>query len=571
MRPARLLLPFLLAAAAFGAEAVHLDLKNGSKFDGRIASADDAAIRFLPTVGGEMKIAWKDLEPGSWLAAKKLLVDPKDGRALLELARFATENVMRVEAEALLASALRVDPSVQPEADLLVPKLAAMRRAEAEALFERARGFMEKSNWLQALGRFQAARKLDPTYAAAVNGVGEAYFSMRELGKARLFIDEAIKVDPQCKGALFNRAYLSLLELDFKACLSGLDEVVAVPPTPGKFATEEEALAEGTKRGITKPEESLERFADDALIQARSLRHVIAEIVKGPRFGTEFVATTEHYDLRSDVSQEYADLIASRMELIYGEYERRYSWERTGEQKTRGKKLRFPVLVFRNKEEYVGWFTRVLRNPALAAATGGVYVPIVKHLVFFQAQSFDETQVVAWHEGFHQYLDYFVGDVPLWFNEGQAEYYGGSRLDKSGKKLVVGQTSAMRVGQLWGMLEKRRLPGAEALMRLPRADFMRLKALQPGETAAWTASENYAASWALVHFCIEGDGKRWARNLLGYFKALVDGASADEAFETAWGRTDWPAFNAGFRAHARWLVERAVAEREGKPVPPAPR
>jgi tetratricopeptide (TPR) repeat protein len=563
----------LCAGAAAADEALHLELRNGSKIDGRIAGADDASITFRPAVGGEIRIAWKDLQATSWLAAKKAIVDPADGAALFELAQFAADNAMRLDAEAFLAGALKADGKLKPAIDALAPRLAELRHAEAVALFERGQGFMEKGNWYQALGRFQEARKLEPGYAAAVNGVGEAYFQLRKLKDSRQWIDEAIRIDPTCKDALFNRAYLALLELDFRSCLTGLEEVTALAPADGRFGTREEALDAGKKAGLAKAEDAMRKFGDSALIQARDLAPVMREVVRGPGFAKEFVASSEHYDLHTDVSQEYAETIAARMELVYAEYERRFGYDKTGEQKTRGKKLRFPVIVFQDKEEYVAWFTRVLRNPLMAQATGGVYVPLVKHLVFFQNKTFEDTQLVAWHEGFHQYLDYFVGDVPLWFNEGQAEYFGGSRLDKTGRKLFVGQTEPWRVPALNDLLVRNHLQPAQWLMRCPQPEFMRLEEPKAGETtdATWTAGFNYAAAWGLVHYCMEGDGRRWAKHLLAYFKSLCDGATPEEAFEKAWGRVDWTSFNEGFRAHCDWLVKRAVAERDGREPPPMPK
>lgn len=563
----------VLARAAPADDPIHLDLRSGSRFDGRIAAADETAITFRPAAGGEIRIAWKDLDTRSFLVAKKAVVDPKDGRALLELAKFAAANSMREEAESLAARAVRADASLSADAAALAPRIAELRHAEAVSLFERGQAFMEKSDWYQALGRFQEARRLEPGYALAINGVGEAYYSMRRLKECRQFVEEAIRADPACKDALFNRAYLELTELDFRSCLAGLDQVIVLPPSAGRFGTREEAFAAGKAAGVEKREDAWKKFADSPLIQAKDLRPIMQEIVNGPGFKTAFTAKTEHYELTTDVSQEYADTIAARMELIYAEYDRRYGYEKTGEQKTRGKKLRFPVIVFQDREGYAAWFTRVLSDPALAQATGGVYVSLVKHLVFFRGKTFEDTQLVAWHEGFHQYLDYYVGDVPLWFNEGQAEYYGGSRLDKTGKKLTVGQTAAWRVGALYELLQKNRLQSAQWLMRCPQPDFMRLEPAKPGETSAqvWTAGDNYAASWALVHFCLEGENRRWAKNLLAYFKTLCDGATAEEAFEKVWSRVDWTNFNAAFRAHCEWLVNRAVAERDGKEPPPVPK
>ena len=579
MRAFRLLAAAVLAAlltvagTAAAAEALQLELTNGSKFEGRIVSSDDASLVLRLTAGAETRIAWKDLEAGSWLAAKRSIVDVKDGRALMALAEFAAQQSMRTDAETLVAQALRADAALGPSAAALAPRLAELKKGEAVALFERGQGFLEKRDWYQALGRFQEAVRLDPSYARAVNGVGESYFFMRRLKEARQYIDQAIRLDAACKIALFNRAYLSLLELDFKSCLAGMEEVVQLPPDAGRFGTREEVFAAGKKAGVEKPEDAWKKFADEPLIQARELRPVMREIVKGPGFATDYVATTEHYDLHTNVSQEYADTIAARMELIYAEYDRRYGYEKTGEEKTRGKKLRFPVIVFENKEQYVAWFVRVIGNPALAGASGGVYVDLVKHLVFFKNEKFEDTQLVAWHEGFHQYLDYYVGDVPLWFNEGQAEYYGASRIDKTGKKLLVGQTEPWRIVPLDAMLKGKRLQPAQWLMRCPQRDFMRLTPPKPEETSApmWTAGDNYAASWALVHFCLEGDKKRWAPSLLTYFKALCDGASEEVAFQKAFGRVDWNAFNASWREHCEWLVKRAVAEVNGREVPPMPK
>jgi Flp pilus assembly protein TadD len=561
------------AGSAAAADALQLELTNGSRIEGRIVQSDEASLLVRLTAGAEMRIAWKDLGTSSWLAAKRSVVDPKDGPALLALAEFAARNSMRGDAETLVAQAVRADGSLAPSAAALAPRLAELRKLEAAVLFERGQALLEKKDWYQALGRFQEAAKLEPSYARAVNGVGEAYFYMRRLKESRRYVDEAIRLDPTCKDALFNRAYLSLLELDFKAFLAGLDEVVALPPDPGRFGTRAEVFAAGKKAGIEKPEEAWKKLADQPLIQAKDLRPIMREIVKGPGFAQDFAATTEHYDLHTNVSQEYADTIAARMELIYAEYDRRYGYEKTGEEKTRGKKLRFPVIVFENRDEYVAWFVRVIGNPALAGATGGVYVDLVKHLVFFKNQSFEDTQLVAWHEGFHQYLDYYVGDVPLWFNEGQAEYYGASRLDKSGKKLLVGQSNMWRIPPLDAMLKGNRLQPAQWLMRCSRGEFMRLVPKKPGETGGpvWTAGDNYAASWALVHFCLEGDRKRWAPSLLTYFKALCDGVPEDAAFQKAFGRVDWNAFNASFHEHCEWLVKRALAEKGGTEVPPMPK
>jgi hypothetical protein len=275
----------------------------------------------------------------------------------------------------------------------------------------------------------------------------------------------------------------------------------------------------------------------------------------------------------TDVSQDYANLMAERLELIYAEYERQFSYSKTGERKTRGKKVVHPVLVFEKRQDYANWFTRVLRNPALAKQTGGVYVSLIKHLVFFKGKTFEDTQLVAWHEAFHQYLDHYIARAPHWFNEGQGEYFGASILPAGKKRVQVGQTNSWRIGLLSQMLRKKRIPAAEVLMQRDAATFMGMKKRDPryaGEVQN-NPGENYAVSWALVHFLIEGQRGRHEKLLLKYFRELADGATHPNAFEKAFGKVKWPRFNAAFIEHVQWLSGRALAEQKGGEIPDMPR
>lgn len=573
----RLAATLLLLSAAAGSAAgaddpLEVALRTGARFKGRVASSDESGFLLKGAEGGEFRIAWKDLDERSWLTVKRAVTPAGDGAALLALARYAADKSFRSDAESLVTLAVRADAALRPEADGLRPRLEELRRADARTLFERGKRMLEEKKYLHALGRFREARELDPANALVANGIGEAQYHLRRLRDSRAAMNEAIALDAQCKDAILNLAWLDLLELDFPSCLKGLERVIGIPPTEGRVGSRGELDERAKAEKVAKPEEAWERFADAALIQARDLEPVIRGIVNGPGFATEYRAVTPHYDLRTDVSQEYADEVAALMETIHAEYERRFGFSKTGETKTRGKDLRFPVLVFRNRQGYVDWFGKVLRNPGLAAMTGGVYVSAVKHLVFFQYDTMDNTRLVAWHEGFHQYLDHFIEGAPHWFNEGQAEYFGASGFDAAKKKVRPGQTNAWRIDWIEAMLAKRRLPEARWLMQTDAATFMRP---QPdpkyGKSGESTVGEHYAAAWALVHFCLDGEGGRWQKTFLSYFKALCDGAAHEEAFEKAWGRVGWERFQEAFTEHCRWLVARHHAEKAGKPVPPAPR
>src|SRR5262249_55046663 len=45
----------------------------------------------------------------------------------------------------------------------------------------------------------------------------------------------------------------------------------------------------------------------------------------------------------------------------------------------------------------------------------------------------DDAKDTMFHEGFHQFIRFCVPDVPTWFDEGLAEYFGPSRLAGKGE------------------------------------------------------------------------------------------------------------------------------------------
>ena len=572
-----LVLAAAAAAALLGGElgaddAVNLKLQSGATFAGRVLGADDEKLRLKTPDGVELQLAWRDLDERSWFDAKSAVTPSADAKTWLELGRYAAEKGYRTDAEAVLARVRRQDASLAPQVDALGPRITELRQQDAEALYSKGQGEVKRERYLHALGRFREALALAPQDARFITAVGEAQYYLRKLKESRASMLAALAIDPAQKDALIDLAQLDLLELDFESSLRGIETLLKLPVTPGRGATREETLAKAKAAGSTDPAEAFEKYADVPLIQAKDLAPVLRGIVAGPGFDPEFRAQTDHYDVRTGASQEIADLVAQRLELIWAEYDRRFGYSKTGQNKTRGKGVRFPVLVFTDKQGYVNWFGRVLSNPQFGAMTGGVYVPLVKHLVFFQYEHFEDTQLVAWHEGFHQYLDYFVANAPHWFNEGSAEYFGGSVLPAGKKRVEVGQSNRWRVKPLAALVSKKRIPDMQWFMQTDAATFMRLKPdPEQGKNGATTVGDHYALGWALVHFLQEGEGGKWNGRYVNYFKLLCDGLPHEEAFGKAWGKVNWPAFQAAFEEHCAWLVARAVAEEAGKPVPAAPR
>lgn len=133
----------------------------------------------------------------------------------------------------------------------------------------------------------------------------------------------------------------------------------------------------------------------------------------------------------------------------------------------------------------------------------------------------DETLRAARHEFVHLAMNHTRAPLPLWLEEGLAEYF--STLERKKEKVVVGRAIAVRLEALatadW----------IEALSLLS----MRSDSALLGE--ARRASLFYAQSWALTHLLMRGAG---ARQRIEEFGSLLrSGVEQTMAFQRAFGRT----------------------------------
>lgn len=128
---------------------------------------------------------------------------------------------------------------------------------------------------------------------------------------------------------------------------------------------------------------------------------------------------------------------------------------------------------------------------------------------------------VLYHEYVHFLVLHNFPRVPLWFNEGLAEYY--STFTVRDGRAVVGR----------GVDRHLRLLAAEgdfSIAELLEADTTSDAYHDPDEVGRF-----YALSWLMVHYLLSGGGEEVER-IADYFLRLEDGESPDRAFEDAFGR-----------------------------------
>ena len=133
-----------------------------------------------------------------------------------------------------------------------------------------------------------------------------------------------------------------------------------------------------------------------------------------------------------------------------------------------------------------------------------------------------ETYEVVYHEYVHTVLHINFRWLPLWLDEGLAEFYGNSRLER-------GKTYIGAPPNLYGYLKDKSLIPLDTLLAVtPSSRYYHDEDL---------AQMFYAESWALVHFLTFGPGMSNAMKLNRFNNLLQQGTEQKKAFQQVFGDT----------------------------------
>jgi hypothetical protein len=155
-------------------------------------------------------------------------------------------------------------------------------------------------------------------------------------------------------------------------------------------------------------------------------------------------------------------------------------------------------------------------------SSGGYWNSAAEELVFFDYENVDkkmgsgkaDTRIVLYHEAFHQYVFYAVGEVAphSWFNEGTGDYFSGAKI-KGGKVKAIG-VNPWRVGLIQQVIERGLEESWEDIIGYEQAEFYedRRQAIC------------YAQAWSMIYFLRKSRDVQkhpvWSQILDGYFEEL---------------------------------------------------
>lgn len=247
---------------------------------------------------------------------------------------------------------------------------------------------------------------------------------------------------------------------------------------------------------------------------------------------------SRHYDVVTNVQAKRAREIARHMDQVYREYMNRIG--RAGFR--RRIKARMTLFLLETQTDYV----RMLAAHGInGAGSGGMFFARgddAALATFVDRRDPRQMLATLQHEGFHQFAYMMIGDLPIWVNEGLAEYFGDAALIDG--KLELGQIGSDRVRLLKKGLDK---PGVlqpfDKLLNMSHAEW---RARLQGDPMARLL---YDQSWSIVHFLVHGDDGRYRQRFMGYLRLIHRGVDSDAAFKKAFGTQDYQAFEERWRAH----------------------
>ncbi len=222
-----------------------------------------------------------------------------------------------------------------------------------------------------------------------------------------------------------------------------------------------------------------------------------------------FAVDTKYYVFLSNANRQFVEKLAKELEVVR---EKVY----VPNFKPRNSKIPLnPVRVFATQSEY-----HQFGGPGGSA---GYFSPSKGELVLFEkfddmsaSKSQSDCKSVMYHEGFHQYIHFAVGDVSphSWFNEGHGDYFAG--LVVSGGGISDTKVFEWRVRFLKDhMRTGNDLIPLRSLLRYEQSEYYN------------NAGLKYSQGWALIYYLRSvSKNKAHKQALETYFNYLADNVTA---------------------------------------------
>ena len=233
------------------------------------------------------------------------------------------------------------------------------------------------------------------------------------------------------------------------------------------------------------------------------------------QFPDSIVLETQHYQLFSRADKRTTQELARRMDAVFELYDSMFGFE----EKIPYKSL---IIFWADKDEYLGHGQGPVNSVAY-------FSPSTKSLNGYDTRAKTDTQHMnfyesMFHEGWHQYFDFYIPGAPRWYDEGFAELFAPT--DVKGRKAKMRRNAYQARAANKLLMDGKLIP----LRRLIRMDYHEF--MDPHNMSA-----AYASSYSFITFLMNfrsGD-KKLEQQLRGFYKdyfwELRKGSDAEKAVD----------------------------------------
>lgn len=236
---------------------------------------------------------------------------------------------------------------------------------------------------------------------------------------------------------------------------------------------------------------------------------------------------TRYYTIYADATPEMVREAGVRLTKMAGEYQRRTRDFSSG---VAGK---LPFYLFGDERSYADAGGR--------PGTAGMYTG-QKLMALAGPEWTSATWHVVQHEGFHQYAHERIGPLPMWVEEGLADYFGEAIF--TGDGFVFGIIPPWRLERVQQMIRGNRFRPMEDVMRYT-----------PDEWNRDINLDNYDQAWSMVQFLAQGKEGKLQKPFEEYVKQVSHGRQSAQAWHEKFGPT--ADFQEAWRQY--WLKQESTA------------
>ncbi|MFP4443198.1 MAG: tetratricopeptide repeat protein [Spirochaetia bacterium] len=224
-----------------------------------------------------------------------------------------------------------------------------------------------------------------------------------------------------------------------------------------------------------------------------------------------YQAETDHYTVFSEVSQEQASEMATRLEAYLELYNRYFHFD------TENLPAKYKVRIFQNKSRYDEYLNRIISE----TREDFVYLHYSdlkkSELVGYHMDDSGEFYLSLNHQGFIQFIRSFIANPPLWLREGFAVFFEKSEYDEDYGKVIYKENLA------WLPTLKDIIAGNSTEAPLSMEDLLSIDI----EDAREKIEVFYPQAWGVISFLVYSENKDYNRLLWDAISALQDGVNRD--------------------------------------------